>query len=75
MNLTGLRSYPVRYAHLDEIDGEIWIIPGKKMKGRKGKTSDFPVPLTPEALNVIKLASQQQWNDDIFPGVKREGHL
>ncbi len=41
------------------------------MKGRKGKTSDFRVPLTPEALHVIELASQQQRDGHIFPGVKR----
>ena len=41
------------------------------MKGRKGKTPDFRVPLTPEALHVIKLASQQQRDGYIFPGVKR----
>ena len=57
--LTGLRSNPVRHAHLDEIDGDIWTIPGEKMKGRKGKTSDFRAPLTPEALHVIKLASRK----------------
>ena len=55
--LTGLRSYPVRHAHLDEIDGDIWTIPGKKMKGRKGKTENFRVLITPEALKLIKLAS------------------
>ena len=69
--LTGLRSYPVRYAHLDEIDGDIWTTPGEKMKGRKGKTADFRVHLTPEALHVIELASQQQRDGYIFPGVKR----
>ena len=37
--LTGLLSYPVRHAHLVEIDGDIWTIPGEKMKGRKGKTA------------------------------------
>ena len=41
------------------------------MKGREGKTSDFRVPLTPEALHVIELASQQQRDGYIFPGVKR----
>ena len=41
------------------------------MKGRKGKTSDFRVPLTPEALRVIELASQQQRDGYIFPGVNR----
>ena len=69
--LTGLRSYPVQHAHLDEIDGDIWTIPGEKMKGRKGKTSDFRVPLTLEALHVIELASQQQRDGYIFPGVNR----
>jgi integrase len=69
--LTGLRSYPVRHAHLDEIDGDIWTIPGEKMKGLKDKTPSFRVPLTPEALHVIELASQQQRDGYIFPGVKR----
>ena len=69
--LTGLRSHPVRHAHLDEINGDIWTIPGEKMKGRKGKTADFRVPLTPEALHVIELASQQQRDGHKFPGVKR----
>ena len=69
--LTGLRSYPVRHAHLDEIDRDIWTIPREKIKGRKGKTSDFRVRLTPEALHVIDLDSQQQRNDQIFPGLKR----
>ena len=64
--LTGLLSYPVRHAHLNEIDGDIWTIPREKMKGRKGKTSDFRVPLTPEALHVIEPASQQQREGYIF---------
>ena len=68
--LTGLRSYPVQHAHLDEIDGNIWTITGEKMNGRKCKTSDFRVPLTPEALHVTKLASQDQRDGRIFPGVK-----
>ena len=69
--LTGLRSHPIRHAHLDEIDGDIWTIPGEKMKGLKGKTPSFRVPLTTEALHVIELASQQQRDGYIFPGVKR----
>ena len=69
--LTGLRSNPVRHAHLDEINGDIWTIPGEKMKGRRGKTENFRVPLSPEALHVIELASQQQRDGQIFPGVKR----
>ena len=56
---------------MDEIDGDIWTIPGEKMKGLKGKTPSFRVPLTPEALQVIELAIQQQRDGYIFPGVKR----
>ena len=48
----------VRCAYLDETDGDIWTIPGEKMKDRKGKTSDFRVHFPPKALHVIKLASQ-----------------
>ena len=58
--LTGLRSHPVRRAHLDEIDWDIWTILGERMKGRRGKTENLSVPITPEALHVIELASQQQ---------------
>ena len=53
--LTGLRSYPVRHAHLDEIDGDIWTIPGEKMKGRKGKTSDFCAPLLRRPFMLLSL--------------------
>jgi integrase len=69
--LTGLRGHPIRHAHLDEIDGDFWTIPGEKMKGLKGKKPSFRVPLTPEALHVIELASQQQRDGYIFAGVKR----
>ncbi|MEC8127289.1 MAG: integrase arm-type DNA-binding domain-containing protein [Pseudomonadota bacterium] len=68
--LTGLRSYPVRHAHLDEIDRDIWTIPGEKMKGRRGKTENFRAPISPEALHFIELASQQQRDGHIFPDVK-----
>ena len=68
--LSGLRTYPVRHAYLDEIDGDTWTIPGEKIKGRKGKTSDFRIPVNPEALHVIKLARQQQQDGHILSGVK-----
>ena len=41
------------------------------MKGRNGNTSNFRVPLSPEAPHVIELASQQQRDGHIFPCVKR----
>ena len=39
-------------------------------KGRRGKTENFRAPLSPEALHFIELASQQQRDGHIFPGVK-----
>ncbi|MGI9370736.1 MAG: tyrosine-type recombinase/integrase, partial [Ruegeria sp.] len=56
--LTGVRSAPVRYASPDQIDlgACIWTIPAVHMKGRKGATGDFRVPLTDEAMKVIERA-------------------
>jgi integrase len=55
--LTGLRSLPVRFARVDEIESDIWTVPADKMKGRRGKVEDFRVPLTAEAMRVIELAT------------------
>ncbi|MEM8848841.1 MAG: hypothetical protein AAGE03_02285 [Pseudomonadota bacterium] len=54
--LTGLRSLPVRFARIDEVEGDIWTVPAKKMKGRRGKVEAFRVPLTSKVLRVIELA-------------------
>ena len=54
--LTGVRSGPVRFLTLDQIDGDVWTVPEEKMKGREGKTEDFAVPLSGEALAVIEAA-------------------
>lgn len=43
--LTGVRSRPLRFLHLSQVDDDVWTIPGETMKGRKGKTPDFRVPL------------------------------
>ena len=43
--LTGVRSYAIRNAHLDQFDGDTWIIPAENMKGQITQTSDFHVPL------------------------------
>jgi integrase len=56
--LTGLRTAPVITAHIDEIDENIWTLPGAKMKGRLGETQDFRVPLSDEALRVIERAKE-----------------
>ncbi|SPF81133.1 tyrosine-type recombinase/integrase [Pseudoprimorskyibacter insulae] len=64
--LTGVRSGPLRTLRLEQIDGDIWTIPAKAMKGRKGATSDFRVPLSSEALAVIDLASPFARNGFLF---------
>ena len=54
--LTGVRSNPLRNIRLDQIDGDVWTVPAEAMKGRKGATEAFRVPLSREALRVIELA-------------------
>ena len=54
--LTGVRSAPLRFLRLEQIEGDVWTIPGEAMKGRRDATADFRVPLSPEALDVIAQA-------------------
>lgn len=58
--LTGVRSYPLRTIRLDQIEGDVWTIPAEAMKGRKGATDAFRVPLSTEAQRVIDWA-RPQW--------------
>lgn len=69
--LTALRSMPVRYCRLDEIDGDVWTIPAKNMKGRKGQVEDFRVPLSEEALAVIEEAKPHARDGYLFPSVRK----
>lgn len=60
--LTGMRSLPVRFAHVNEIVGDIWTVPAEKMKGRRGKVEEFRAPQpSPDPLShliVRKLARE-----------------
>ena len=69
--LTGVRSRPVRFAHDDQIEGDIWTIPSEMIKGRRGQTIDFRVPLSPEALAVIAQARRHARDGYLFPNVRR----
>lgn len=69
--LTGLRSKPIRFARLDQIEGSVWTVPAELMKGRKGATSDFRVPLSSEALEVIEVASRFERDGFLFPSVRK----
>lgn len=68
--LTGVRSAPLRHLHESHLDGPVWTIPAMLMKGARGKTEDFRVPLTPEALAVIAEARATARNGYLFPGNK-----
>ena len=69
--LTGVRSRPLRFLHLDQIDGDIWTIPAEAMKGRKDATTDFRVPLSQEAQYVIQQASAFARDGFLFPSVRK----
>jgi integrase len=49
----------------------VWTIPGEAMKGRKGTTSDFRVPLSREAMRVIELARPFARGDYLFPSARK----
>ncbi|RFP86342.1 site-specific integrase [Rhodobacteraceae bacterium 63075] len=70
--LTGVRSSPLRNIRLDQIDGDVWTIPAEAMKGRKGATGAFRVPLSTEAQRVIDLARPHARNGFLFPN-NRQG--
>ncbi|MGR9412236.1 tyrosine-type recombinase/integrase [Rhizobium leguminosarum] len=70
--LTGVRSAPLRFLRPDEqIQGDVWTIPGERQKGRKDKTPDFRVPLVPEALAIIEQAKPLARDGYLFPSVKK----
>lgn len=70
--LTGVRSTPLRTIRLDQIEGDVWTVPGESMKGRKGATEAFRVPLSREALRIIELAKPHARDGFLFPN-NRQG--
>ncbi|MGR3548260.1 MAG: tyrosine-type recombinase/integrase [Roseovarius sp.] len=70
--LTGMRSGPLRNMRLDQIEGDVWTVPAEAMKGRKGATEAFRVPLSLEAQRVIDLARPHARNGFLFPN-NRQG--
>ena len=69
--LTGVRSFALRHIMADQVKDQVWTIPGKNMKGTIGKLSDFRVPLSNQASEIIQLALQYATNDYLFPGNKK----
>jgi len=68
--LTGVRSGPLRNIRLDQIEGNVWTVPAEAMKGRKGATDDFRVPLSSEAHRIIKLARPHARKGYLFPNTR-----
>lgn len=69
--LTGVRSRPLRFIHDDQIDGDVWTVPGEAMKGEEGKTSDFRVPLSTEAMKVVEEARRHARGGFLFPSIRK----
>ncbi len=69
--LTAARSSPIRFMRYDQIEGDVWTIPAELMKGRKGDTSDFRIPLSDEALMVTRMAMPFNRDGFLFPGLKK----
>ncbi len=69
--LTAVRSGPVRMAHVEQFDNGIWTIPARIIKGRRGATEDFRVPLSNEALAVIEMAEVFSRDGFLFPSARR----
>ncbi|MEZ5723901.1 MAG: integrase arm-type DNA-binding domain-containing protein [Paracoccaceae bacterium] len=76
--LTASRSRPIRFAHVSQfdLDAAIWTIPaegkGARMKGRKGKAQSFRIPLSAEALAVVREAIGQARGGYLFPGPRAD---
>jgi integrase len=68
--LTGVRSNPLRNTRLEQIEGDVWTVPAEAMKGRKGATDDFRVPLSKEAQRIIGLARPHARNGYLFPNTR-----
>jgi integrase len=69
--LTGVRSAPLRFLRLEQIEGDVWTIPGEVQKGRRDKTADFRVPLAPEAVAVIEQAKPFARGGYLFPSLRK----
>ena len=69
LTLTATRSGDVRGAMWTEIDGDVWTIPGERMKSPR----DHRVPLSIQAVEVLDRAREYQDTSGlIFPSLRRK---
>jgi integrase len=66
----GVRSKPLRYLRLEQIENDIWTVPEGHMKGQKGKATAYRVPLCQEAKRIIELARPHSRNGYLFPNTR-----
>jgi integrase len=69
--LTGVRSRPIRFFRLEQIEGDVWMIPAELMKGARSRTSDSRVPLNAEALRLIDLTKPHERDGFLFPSIRK----
>jgi integrase len=69
--LTGVRSAPLRFLRLQQIDGDVWTTPSEGMKGRPDASPDFRVPLSPMALAIIEQAKPLARDGYLFPSIRK----
>lgn len=71
--LTVTRGDSARGARFSEIEGNVWTVPANRMKGAKNKVSDFRVPLSSQALEIVERARHYSTNDFLFPNPRNGG--
>ncbi|EJF86357.1 hypothetical protein MCW_00253 [Cardidatus Bartonella washoeensis 085-0475] len=69
--LKGFRTYPLRHIHKDQIEDDIWTIPAENMKGRRDATTEFRVPLSTKALEILEQARLLSRNNFFFSATGR----
>lgn len=69
----GARSKPVRFLTRDQIQGNVWTVPGSLMKGTGNKVSDWRTPLSHQSLELLRIAEMFETNGYLFPNVTGKG--
>lgn len=73
MILTVVRSDGSKGARASEVQGDIWTVPSDRVKGKEGQVSDFRVPLSSPAAEIVS-AARRVGQDLLFPG-RNSNHL
>lgn len=65
--VTGTRSESARGTRYDEIEGDVWTVPAERMKGVRGSVTDFRVPLSSAAMEIVEECREFRFGDHLFP--------